>query len=115
MIPENFGAGTTGPGIAHLPKVIFIESRQALGVYTNFIDPDISSFIITDMHGDPQALFGQLEHFGEKLPGKANRFALEIIAKTKVAEHFKESVMSGGVANIFQIIVFATGADTALR
>ena len=43
-----------------------------------------------------------------------NRFALEVVAKAEIAEHFEKSMMPGRVADILQIIVFAAGAHAAL-
>ena len=51
---------------------------------------------------------------GQKLPAITNRLALEVIAKTEIPEHLKESVVSGGVSHIFQIVVLATRTHTFL-
>ena len=44
-----------------------------------------------------------------------NRLFLEVIAKAEIAQHLKESMMSGGVANIIEIVVLTAGPDTFLR
>ena len=41
--------------------------------------------------------------------------ALEVVAKTEVAEHLEEGVVTRGVTDIFEIIVLATGSHAALR
>ena len=38
----------------------------------------------------------------------------EIIAEGKIAEHFKESVMARGVADIFEVIMLAASAQAFL-
>ena len=58
MIPKYFGTRTTGAGISHLPKVVLIKTGQTLRVNTNLINPDVSGFIIADMDGNPQTIFG---------------------------------------------------------
>src|SRR5690606_773335 len=47
-------------------------------------------------------------------PGVMNRITLEIIAEAEVPQHFKERVVTGGITDIFQVIVLATGPDTLL-
>ena len=44
---------------------------------------------------ESQRLFGQPEPFfiGQELPRPSDGFALEVISKTEVAQHFKEGVM----------------------
>jgi len=66
------------------------------------------------MNRHPQPLLGQLQRFGQKLPCKLNRLALEIIAKTEVAEHLEKSMVTRGVPDILQVIVFATRAHAFL-
>ena len=39
----------------------------------------------------------------------------EIIAEGKIAEHFEERVVAAGVADVFEIVVLAAGADAFLR
>lgn len=115
MVPKYFCAWTARAGIAHLPKIVFVESRQSIGIDTNFIHPNIGGFIIADMNGHPQPLFWKAEHLGEKFPAEANRVALKVIAKTEVTQHLKESVVARGVAHIFEVIMLAAGSHTALR
>ena len=66
------------------------------------------------MHGHPQLFLGQTQCFSQKVPGKLDRLTLEVIAKAEVAQHFKKGVVAGGVAHVFQVIVLAAGAHTAL-
>ncbi len=38
----------------------------------------------------------------------------EVIAKAEIAKHFKKCMVTGSIANIFQIVVFAAGAYATL-
>ena len=58
--------------------------------------------------GNPQTL-------DEKFPGPIDRFLLEIIAETPVAEHLEKGVVIGVEADVFEVVVFAAGADAFLR
>lgn len=40
--------------------------------------------------------------------------ALEIVAEAEVAQHFEESVVPRGVADVFQVVVLAAGAHAFL-
>lgn len=39
---------------------------------------------------------------------------LEVVAKAKVAQHFKEGVVASGITDVLQVIMFTTGAYAAL-
>ncbi len=67
------------------------------------------------MHRHPQAFLGQTKNLGEEGPAETNSIALEVIAKTEITQHLKEGVMTRGVANVFQVIVFAASPHTLLR
>ena len=115
MIIKNFRTGAAGAGVTHLPKIIFIQTRKTFGTDTHFFQPDIRCFIIGNMYRYPQTFFWQAQYFRQELPGKFNRITLEIITKTKVAQHFKECVVASGVTHVFQIIMLAACTHTALR
>ena len=44
-----------------------------------------------------------------------DRVAFEVVAEGEVAHHFKEGVVAGGVADIFQIVVLAACPHAFLR
>ena len=67
------------------------------------------------MHRHPKTIGRQLQGFSQKLPGKLNRLAFEVIAKAEVAQHLKESVVARGIAHILKIVVLAASSDTFLR
>src|SRR6266566_9318811 len=51
----------------------------------------------------------------DKLPGPLDRFLLEVIAETPVAQHFEECVVISVEADVFEVVMFATGANAFLR
>ena len=53
MVVEDFGARTTGAGIAHLPEVVLIEAGEPRGIHPDLVYPDLSGFVIADVYRDP--------------------------------------------------------------
>ena len=51
----------------------------------------------------------------DQFPGVGDRRFLEVVAETEIAQHLEESVVTGGVADIVEIVVLAAGADAFLR
>ena len=114
MIVEDFRTGTTGTGVPHLPEIVFIKTGEPFGTHAHFFQPDIRGFIIRNMHRDPQPLFRQAQGARQEFPRELDGFALEVVTEAEVTQHFKEGVVTGGITHIFQIVVLATGANTAL-
>src|SRR5690606_35223271 len=114
VVVEDFGTGPAGTGVPHLPEVVFIEAGEALWIDAHLLDPDIGRLIVTHVHRHPQALRGQLEDLGQDLPGEADGVFLEVVSEAEVAEHFAEGVMPGGEADVFQVVVLATGTHATL-
>src|SRR4051812_34142082 len=56
-----------------------------------------------------------LQIVGDELPRKANRIALEIVAKRKISEHLEEGVVPGGVPHLLEVVVLAAGPHAFLR
>ena len=54
------------------------------------------------------------EFFEARGPGTANRIMLEIVAKTEVTEHVKKRMVSCGISDIFQIVMFTSCTNTSL-
>ena len=50
-----------------------------------------------------------------ELPSPFNGFFLEVVAEGPVAEHLEEGVVVGVVADVFEVVVLAAGADALLR
>ena len=115
VVIEDLGGRATRAGVAHLPEVVLVETREAVLIDADLVEPDVTGFVIADVHGDPQLLLRQAEFFGQKLPGELDGFALEVVAEAEVAQHLEEGVVTGGIADVVQVIVLATGAHAALR
>ena len=77
--------------------------------------PDLRRLVIVCVDGDVETLLIQFQFLGQQLPGKGDRFLLEVITEGKVAEHFKEGVMAGSPTHIFQVVMLPAGTDTLLR
>ena len=50
----------------------------------------------------------------QELPSKFDCIVLEVVTETEVAQHFEEGVVTSGIANIIQVVVFTACADTLL-
>src|SRR5271166_2443159 len=115
MVIENLGAWTARTRLPHGPKIGFLaEPRAASRTNPDFLGPDAFRFLVLREDRHPQTVLWNTQRTGHEIPGEVNRFALEIVAKAEIAEHFEKSMMSGRVADILQIIVFAAGTHAAL-
>ena len=124
VVVKYFRARAARAGIAHLPEVVgsvalaFVVANadDSVGRQADFIQPDVVGFFVFGIHGGQELVFGQVQPLrrGEKFPRKQQSIAFEIIAKAEIAQHFKKSVVAGGIAHVFQVIVFATGAHAFL-
>src|SRR5258705_2607172 len=56
--------------------------------------------------------FPALDH---EFPRPFDRFLLEIITETPIAQHLEKSVVISVEPDVFEIVVFPSGADTLLR
>jgi len=125
VIVKNFGTRAARAGVAHGPEVVggvlgalvVANADYALSSEANFLVPDVESFVVFGVDRDPELFLGQIEPLrrGQEFPGKEDRVALEVIAKAEVAQHFKEGVVTRGVADVFQIVVLAARPHAFLR
>ncbi len=123
VVIEDFRTGTAGASVSHAPEVVtFVglaarlvaDTAEAVGIHTNFIQPDRRCFFVLIVDGHPQFLCLQPHGLRKKLPGKTDRFPLEIIPKAEIAQHFEERMVAGRVSNIFQVVMLATSTYTTL-
>ena len=61
-----------------------------------------------------ELIFGETIDTGEKFPCPSNGFLLVIVSKRPVAQHLKERVVVAIFADLFQVVVLATGTDAFL-
>ena len=77
--------------------------------------PQLERFVVVDIDGDHQALFGDAELLGHQVPGELDGAVLEVVAEREVAEHLEEGVVARGIADIVEVVVLAAGAYAFLR
>ena len=124
MIVKNLGTRTTRTCIAHSPKVIgcvrstfiIVDTNNMIGCYSDIFVPNVIGFIICGIYGNiqffcwkPKPLRGS-----QIFPTEFNCILLKIITKAKISHHFKKSMMARSIADVFQVIVFASRTDTTL-
>ena len=115
VIPEDFRAGATGAGIAHRPEIVVGGDADDLVIgQAGDLLPQIGRLVVGVIDGDAQAGRVQPPFAGQQIPGQGDGAFLEIIAEREIAQHFKEGMMPGGIADIVQIIVLAAGAHAFL-
>ncbi len=115
MVEKDFGTRTAGAGIAHGPEIVGGRNADDFFIAQagNFFPKGVG-LIILGIDGNQQLVFRQAIIPGNQVPGILNGVFLEIIAEGEVAEHLEEGVVPGGIADILQIIVLATGTHAFL-
>ena len=115
LIHIDFGARPAGAGVAHSPEIVFFaHAHNALGGQLGDFGPQLGGFVVFAKNRGPQLFFGQAQFYGDEIPGPGDGFALEIVAKGKVAEHFKKRVVARCAAHVFKVVVFARNPQALL-
>ena len=83
-------------------------ARQAC----RFVQPDVVGFVVFCVNGRQEFVFRDVQPFrgSQELPSEVDGVAFEVVAEGEVAHHFKEGVVTGGVADVFQVVVFTACA-----
>ena len=116
MVIEDFRTRTARTSIAHGPEIVRRRNADdAIIGKTGNLLPEIKRFVIFRINSDEKALFGETKITGDQVPGVFDRLFLEIIAKGEIPQHFKESMVSGGIADIVEVIVLSASAHAFLR
>ena len=123
VVVEDFGARAAGACVGHHPEVVGLvaaalvvaNADHALGRQADFLGPDVVGLVVFLVHRGQQALGWQLVDLGQQFPGPLQRFALEVVAKRPVAQHFKEGVVARGVAHVLQVVVLAARTQAGLH
>ncbi len=106
----DLGAGTAGAG-AVLPEVVLLAQADDAGrIHAYLFRPDVEGFVVVLIDGDPQLVNGQLQDFGDVLPGPGGGFVLEVIAEGEIPEHLKVGAVAGGLTDPLDV----GGADALL-
>ena len=115
LVKNYFRAGTTWTGFTHHPEVtVHPHADNPFGRNAHFLIPDLKGLIVILVNGNPEFLLRKPHLVREKIPSPENGFLLEIAAKGKIPQHFKKGMMTGRMTDVFQVIVFSTGADALL-
>ena len=123
MVVEDLGTGPAGTSIAHGPEVVALvapaarlvaDAGETRRIDADLIEPDRRGLVVIRIDRDPQLLGWQTQGLGQKFPGILDRILFEIVAEAEVAQHLEKGVMTGGIAHILQIIVFAAGPYATL-
>ena len=122
VVVKNFGTRAAGAGVGHHPEVVggvffalvVADAHDAVCGQADFFVPDVIGLVVINVDGDHQALGRQFVDLGQQLPAPLQAFALEIVAKAPVPQHFEKRVVAGGVAHVFQVVVLAASAQTGL-
>ena len=77
VVVKDFGARSTRAGVGHHPKVVTLvapalvvaNANHALRRQADVLGPNVVSLVVFLVHGGQQAVFGQLVHLGQQLPG----------------------------------------------
>ncbi len=123
VVVEDFRARAAGAGVGHHPEVVGLvaaalvvaDADHTLGRQADFFRPDVVSLVVFEVHSSQQALGRQQVDLGQQFPGPFQRLALEVVAKAPVAQHLEEGVVARRVADVFQVVVLAAGAQAGLH
>jgi len=76
--------------------------------------PELPGLIIFVEYRGPEAVLGEAVLPGEEFPGHLDGPCLEVIPKREIPQHLEKGVVPGGIADIFEVVVFAPGPDALL-
>ena len=123
VVVKNLAARAARAGIGHHPEVVgrilfaFVvaNANHTLGRHPDVFRPDVVGFLVVDVDRHGELVSRQLVDVGQQLPAPLQAVALEVVAKTPVAQHLEKRVVACGVADVFQVIVFAARPQAGLH
>jgi len=125
----DLGARAAGAGVAHHPEVVLLVAVNDVdggveALAAEDVGPDVVGFLVEigrvvlglvgRINGGEKALRRHAPDLGEQLPAPGDRLLLEVVAEGPVAEHLEHRVVVGIPADVFEVVVFAAGADALL-
>ena len=122
VVEEDLGAGAAGPGVGHHPEIVgrvlgalvVADPHHPLGRQADLLGPDVVGLVVVDVDRGPELVGRQPEDLGQQFPAPDQAVALEVVAKAPVAQHLEEGVVPRRVADVFQVVVLAAGAQAGL-
>src|SRR5690606_10254212 len=115
VVVEDFGARAAGAGVAHRPEIVRAgDAGDAAFGQAGDLLPQVEGLVVVDIDGGHQPVCGDAEGLGDQVPGTLDGVFLEIVAGGEIPHHFKAGVVTGGVADVVQIVVLAAGANAFL-
>ena len=115
VVVEDLGAGTAGAGIAHAPEIVGGgDADDAVVGQASNVVPEGGGVVVFRENGHQQPVLRQAVVAGDEGPGQFDGERLEVIAEAEITQHLEEGVVSGGVADVVQVVVLAAGADAFL-
>ena len=108
---ENLAARPTRPVRTFLGRVggpevlVGPEAQDVVLGQPDFLRPDFKRLLVVLIDGGVQlaGVQGQPLRRGQQFPGPGDRLALEIIAKTEVAQHFQQRAVTQGAAHVLDV------------
>ena len=91
-------------GRAGGPEVVILaHPRDPAGIEADLLVPDVERLVVVEVDRHRQALAGDSQGFGQKLPAPVDRFLLEVVAEREVAEHLEERHVAGGPPDVLDV------------
>ena len=129
QVEMNLGARAAGTGVAHHPEIVLLVAVDDVdgGIEAFFFEngrPDVVGFLVKfswvafgfvgRVNGGEQALRRDAPDLGDEFPAPGEGVFFEVIAEGPVAQHLEERVVVRVEADVFEVVVFAAGADAFL-
>ncbi len=112
----DLAAGPARAGLAHGPEIVLVAERDDPRVaHVGDLLPQRPSLGVGLVHRIDEALGIDGEGLRQQLVRKGDGVGLEVVAEGEVPQHLEERVMSGGAADVVQVVVLPSCADTLLR
>ncbi|CAM3503215.1 hypothetical protein DESA109040_14705 [Deinococcus saxicola] len=118
-----WAAGTVGAFFGRVggPEVLVgPEAQDVVLGQANFLCPDVECLVVVLVNGGVQlgAVHAHPLRVSQEFPGPGQRFALEVVAKRKVAQHFQQRAVpqrASHVLNVADAQAFLGGGHALVR